>query len=183
VNASEENQERSNMSLERMTKTALEKPALIDPMDNPLDIFASVRIQAEIWRLLYALSTPEYMEAWVQLPGTERVECHSEGRSFDRFRIDMFSANKKLGSIYGSCLLSKPNRVTYLWHKQPMEIRSRSMVEIHLLGGVNCCALKLKHRGLTKDEDRELYSKMWQLSLEKLRILMERINSEKAFAT
>jgi hypothetical protein len=165
-----------------MTATVLEKRALIDSTTNPLDIFASVKIQAEIWRLLYALSTPEYMEAWVQLPGIERVECHSEGRSFDRFRIDLFSTNKKLGSIYGSCLLSKPNRVTYLWHKEPMEIRSESIVEVHLFGGVNYCALKLKHRGLTKDEDHDFYSKMWQLSLEKLRILMERIDTEKAFA-
>jgi hypothetical protein len=141
----------------------------------PLDIFASVQIEAEVRRILFALATPEYMEAWLQLPDTERVECQSERRSFDRFRIDLFSSEKKKQSIYGSCLLSKPNRVTYLWDMDQMGIRARSVVEILILGGPNRCTVKLKHRGLTIHDDREWQSTMWHRSLAKLRTLMERV--------
>jgi hypothetical protein len=178
VTASEEAQERRNLSVNEMMTKVLEEGALNNSKANSLEIFASVKIQAEVRRILYALSTPEYMEAWLQLPGVERVECHSERRSFDQFRIDMFSSNKKLPSIYGSCLLSKPNRVTYHWDKNHLGISSWSVVEIHILGGPNCCVLKLTHRGLTNEDDREWHSTMWQVSLIKLRILMERVKSE-----
>jgi uncharacterized protein YndB with AHSA1/START domain len=168
------------MSAHEMMIKTLEARTLNESKSNSLEIFASVAIQAEVQRILYALSTPEYMEAWFQLPGAERVECHSEQRSFDRFRIDMFSSSAKLPSIYGSCLLSKPNRVTYIWEKDCVGLHSRSLVEIHLLGGPNRCTIKLEHRGLPNLEDREWHSTMWQLSLNKLRILMERIESTKS---
>src|ERR1700722_10190214 len=99
-----------NMSIDEMTAKALGRGALDHSTVSSFEVFASVEIEAEVQRILYALSTPEYMEAWLQLPGAERVECHSERRSFDRFRIDLFSSNTKLPCIYGSCLLSKPNR-------------------------------------------------------------------------
>ena len=167
------------MSAHEMMIKTLEARTLNESKSNSLEIFASVAIQAEVQRILYALSTPEYMEAWLQLPGTERVECHSEQRSFDRFRIDVFSSNRMIPTVYGSCLLSKPNRVTYLWEKNCVGLRSRSLVEITLLADHNRCTLWLKHRDLTNEQDREWHSAMWQLSLNKLRILMERIESTK----
>jgi hypothetical protein len=170
------------MSVTEMATRVLAERALNDSEANSLDVFASVKIEAEVRRILYAISTPEYMEAWLQLPGTERVECHSERRSFDRFRVDMFLSDRTLQCIYGSCLLSKPNRVTYLWDKNHQGISRRSVVEIHILGGPNRCSLKLKHRGLANEEDREWHSTMWQRSLNRLRVVMERIESEKALA-
>ena len=179
VTASDLSQERSSMPANEVMTKALEAGALNESRANSLEIFASIAIQAEVQRILYALSTPEYMGAWFQLPGAERVECHSEQRSFDRFRIDVFSSNRMIPTVYGSCLLSKPNRVTYLWEKDCVGLHSRSLVEIHLLGGPNRCTIKLEHRGLPNLEDREWHSTMWQLSLNKLRILMERIESTK----
>jgi uncharacterized protein YndB with AHSA1/START domain len=140
-----------------------------------LDVLASVQIEAELRRVLYALATPEYMEAWLQLPEADRVECHSERRSFDRFRIDLFSCGKRQQSIYASCLLSKPNRVTYLWERTGAGNRVRSVVEIHLLGGPARCNLKLKHSGLFSRDEREWHSKMWNRSLDKLSRLIEGI--------
>ena len=167
------------MSSNEMMTRVPEAAALNQSTANQLAIFASVAIQAEVQRILYALSTPEYMEAWLQLPGAERVECHAEQRSFDRFRIDVFSASTRMPIIYGSCLLSKPNRVTYLWEKASVGFDRRSLVEITLLGGSNRCTLSLKHLGLPHEKDQEWHSTMWQLSLNKLRRLMERIESTK----
>jgi uncharacterized protein YndB with AHSA1/START domain len=138
-----------------------------------LNFMASVPIEAEVQRILYALATPEYMEAWLQLPEVDRVECHSERRSFDRFRIDLLSAGKRQQSIYGSCLLSKPNRITYLWEKDHGGSRVKSTVEIHLLGGPSGCTLKLRHSGIVSQDDREWHSAMWHRSLGKLCRLIE----------
>jgi uncharacterized protein YndB with AHSA1/START domain len=138
-----------------------------------LDVSDSIYIQAEVQRVLYALATPEYMEAWLELPDIERVECHSEQRAFDRFRIDMLASGKRRQSIYGSCLLCKPNRITYLWERDHGGSRARSMVEIHLLGGPTRCVLKLKHSGLSRQDERDWHSTMWRQSLVKLCRLIE----------
>ncbi len=142
-----------------------------------LNILASVKIEAEVRRVLYALATPEYMEAWLQVPEVDRVECHAERRSFDRFRIDLLSSGERRQSIYGSCQLAKPNRVTYLWERDYAGMRVRSMIQIRLLGGPTNCTLRLKHTGLSNPEDIEWYSAMWRGSLLKLCTLIEGIRT------
>jgi hypothetical protein len=145
------------------------------PSPETLAFSASVQIKAEPCRVLYALALPEYMEAWLQFPGAERIECHPERRSFDRFRIDLFCDNARRRSIYGSCLLSKPNRITYLWERDHVFDRPRSIVEICLWGDSTSCTLKLKHAGFGNHAERERHSKVWPSSLKNLCGLMEGI--------
>jgi hypothetical protein len=147
--------------------------AACDP--KTLDVSDSVHIQADIQRVLYALATPEYMEAWLQLPEVDRVECYSERRSFDKFRIDLLSSGKRQQSIYGSCLLSKPNRITYVWERDLAGRLARSMVEIHLLGGPTRCILKLKHSRFSSQDEREWHYAVWRRSLDRLCKLVEGI--------
>jgi hypothetical protein len=45
-----------------------------------LDVAVSVEIEAESRRVLYALTIPEYMEAWLQMPDTEKLQCYSTGQ-------------------------------------------------------------------------------------------------------
>jgi uncharacterized protein YndB with AHSA1/START domain len=136
------------------------------------DISASTQMEAEIPRVLHALAVPEYMEAWLQVPDAERIECRSDPRSFDRFRIDLFAERRRRGSIHGSCLLTKPNRITYLWEDSSSE-SFHSLVEIRLWAYPAQCTLRLRHCGLKTREESERYSCMWRTSLKKLRALME----------
>ncbi len=154
-----------------------------------LDFCASTQMEAEVRRVLHALAMPEYMEAWLQLPGADRVECHPDRRSFDRFRIDLFSCASRTGSIFASCLLSKPNKITYLWERDPLGERdclrernrlagpAKSVVEIRLWGNQSRCTLNLMHSGFSSSEEREWHSEMWLRSLDNLRGLMEGIGS------
>jgi hypothetical protein len=141
-----------------------------------LDVLASIRIRAEFRRVLYALAMPEYMEAWLMLPDVDRIECHSERRSYDRFRIDLFYSGSRQRCIYGACLLSKPNRITYLWERDYGGSLARSTADIHLLSSPSACTVKLRHSGLSSKDDREWISKVWNRSLANLRILMEAVN-------
>src|SRR5260221_14202338 len=85
-----------------------------------LDVHASVLIEAEFRRILYALTMPEYMEAWLRFPGSEKVECRAETRSVSNFRIHVESAAALPRTIYGSCFFSRPNTITYLWDRTRM---------------------------------------------------------------
>jgi uncharacterized protein YndB with AHSA1/START domain len=147
-------------------------PSQLSVPPGRAEIFASAQLKAEIPRVLHALAVPEYMEAWMQLPGMERIECRSDPRSFDRFRIDLITAGQRRGTIHGSCLLTKPNRITYLWENSLREAL-RSVVEIRLWAYPMRCTLNLKHNGLTTPEDKDWYSRMWRDSLHKLCALME----------
>jgi uncharacterized protein YndB with AHSA1/START domain len=137
------------------------------------DILASVSIDAEVRRVLYALATPEYLEAWLEMPEMERIECHPDCRAFDKFRIDLFSSGRRSGSIYASCHLSKPNRITYLWQEDESRAGDRSVVEMRLWAGRSKCSLSLRHSGFRNPQQREWHSAIWDRSLHKLRILIE----------
>lgn len=139
----------------------------------PLDIITSIQMEAEVPRLLHALAMPEYMEAWMRMPGADRIECNPDQRSFDRFRIDLFSSGRFDGSIHGACLLSKPNKITYLWEKEGASIPVQSIVEIRLWSYLDHCVLKLRHSGFSTRDDWKWHARMWDLSLDKLRALME----------
>jgi hypothetical protein len=140
------------------------------------NICISVQIEAEIRRVLYALVTPEYMEAWIRLPEADRVECQAEHRSFDEFRIDLFSNERKQESLYGRCQLAKPDRVTYLWERGRIGGSGGSIAEIRLRGSdPRKCTLTLRHSGLWGREELDWYANMWNHSLPKLRTLVEGI--------
>jgi uncharacterized protein YndB with AHSA1/START domain len=141
---------------------------------SDLDIQVTTQINAELRRILYALATPEYLEAWLQLPEADRVECHAERRSFDRFQVESHSRNGKRDRLYGRCRLAKPNRVTYLLERAGGIERQSSVAEIRLLvADASQCTLELKHSFPANSEDFAWYSEMWQRSLPKLRALVE----------
>ena|ERR1035438_1830702 len=94
--------ERSIMSLTRFDPQDLFAIASASFERESLHVSTSIRIEAETRRVLYALATPEYMEAWLQFPGMDRIECHPDKRSVDRFRIDLSSCGSRRGSINAS---------------------------------------------------------------------------------
>jgi hypothetical protein len=70
------------------------------PKSNPvnenglLEVVVSIEIAADWSRVFHAITLPEYIEAWLQVPDPDRIECHSECKSLTRFRIDLLSVNK-----------------------------------------------------------------------------------------
>jgi uncharacterized protein YndB with AHSA1/START domain len=130
-----------------------------------LDILASIRIKADPRRILYALAMPEYIETWLSIPGADRIECCSERRSYDSFRIDLFSSGVMSRSIHGSCFLSKPNRIIYTWERDHTGRCYKSIVNMHLSGGTSLSKLWLRHSGLSNWEEREWHLKMWNSDL------------------
>jgi uncharacterized protein YndB with AHSA1/START domain len=137
------------------------------------EIYLRTTMEANVQRLLYALATPEYIEAWLQLPGAVRVECHPEERSFDRYRIDAISPEGRKRSICAMCRLLKPNCVIHLWDSFPAGDQSRSEVEFRILRGPTSITITLTHRTLDDKDSLESYHLAWQHSLLRLRNLVE----------
>ena len=143
-------------------------------LSNHSDVRASVVIEAEWPRVLNAITVPEYLDVWLTMPGVERLECCTEQRTLGGFRIDVFVGGALQRAIYGSCIRSKPDEVSYLWERNRAESIEKSLVKLRVRGGPRRCSLHVKHRGLWDQEERDWYSMMWQGSLNKLRVVMEK---------
>jgi uncharacterized protein YndB with AHSA1/START domain len=92
------------------------------------DVRVSVAIQAEWRRIFNALTVPEYMDVWLTMPGIERLECSSEQGPSDGFRIDIFLAGLAPRTIYGSCIRTRPDEISYLWEKPCSGSTAKSVV-------------------------------------------------------
>jgi len=136
---------------------------------------ASVAIQAEWARILNALMVPEYMDLWLTMPDVERLECCPEQRFAGGFRIDIFASEREPKTIYGSCIRTMPNEISYLWDRAHGGNSARSVVKLLLRSGPRRCSLQLRHHGLWNPKEIEWYSRMWQKSLDRLRDVMERM--------
>ena len=146
-------------------------------LSNHSDVRASVVIEAEWPRVLNAITVPEYLDVWITMPGVERLECCAERGALGSFRIDVFTAGALQSAIYGACIRSKPDEVSYVWERNRAERVEKSLVKLRVRGGPKRCSLQVKHRGLWDQEERDWYSMMWQESLNKLRVVMERRSS------
>jgi uncharacterized protein YndB with AHSA1/START domain len=138
------------------------------------DVRVSVAIQADWQRIFHALAVPEYMDAWLTMTGIERLECRPEQGHADSFRIDFLIAGAPPKTVFGTCIRTKPDEISYLWKKALSESTGRSLVKMRLRRGPRRCSLHLIHHGLWGQKECEWYSVMWQRSLDKLRALMER---------
>ena len=143
-----------------------------------LDVAVSVEIEAESRRVLYALTIPEYMEAWLQMPDTEKLKCSSDSRAApNSFHIDLYSAKAPRARIKGSCLRLDPDRIIYLWRNTCTGSTGETMVDIHLNSGPGQCTINLNHRGFCNMEESLWHSRMWHRSLDKLGRLMTMMNA------
>jgi uncharacterized protein YndB with AHSA1/START domain len=137
------------------------------------DVRVSVSIQAEWYRIFNALAVPEYMDAWLTMSGIERLECRPEQGHADSFRIDFLIAGVPPKTVFGTCIRTRPDEISYLWEKTLSDSTARSLVKMRLRRGPRRCSLHLIHHDLWDQKECEWYSVMWQRSLDKLRMLME----------
>jgi uncharacterized protein YndB with AHSA1/START domain len=143
----------------------------LDPVNENglLEVVISIEIAADWRRVFHAITLPEYIEAWLQVPDVDRIECHPEWRSLTRFRIDPFPVNMPRRSIYGSCSLSRSDTIIYQWKGTHVDHRIQSKVEIRFNGGPQQCTLHLRHSGLVNEEERDWHSVLWERSFHTLR--------------
>jgi uncharacterized protein YndB with AHSA1/START domain len=140
----------------------------LTPSEQVSDVVLSYQIEADSGRVLYALSIPEYIEAWLRAPETDdlRFVFISEGR--ETFRIDLYRGEVPLSSIRSSCRIVSSNQVRYTWKTTSTIDTTETLVNIHLRCGPGGCILGLKHSGFRTSEESAWYDKMWHQSLENL---------------
>jgi uncharacterized protein YndB with AHSA1/START domain len=138
------------------------------------DITLSYRIMADSGRVMYALSIPEYIEAWLEAPSTEALQLVFNLEAEQAFRIDLYHAEALQRSVHGSCRIVSANQVSYVWKTTSSLGTHETLVDMQLRYSSGGCILALKHSGFKDVRESAWCCKMWQQSLERLGRIMAR---------
>jgi hypothetical protein len=161
---------------ERITRNNSGIIAMI-PSQDVRDIFLSLKIKADSSRVLYALSIPEYIEAWLQTPDAEELQFVFNLVAQEAFRIDLYRVGALQASVHGSCSVINANQVRYTWKRMSSVGTTETLVDMQLLCSSSGCILNLKHSGFKDSAESAWCGKMWHRSLEGLCRLMEKRQS------
>jgi hypothetical protein len=144
------------------------------PNRNVRGVSLSLKIEADSSRVFYALSIPEYIEAWLQTPDAEELQFVFNLVAAESFRIDLYRAGALQASVHGSCCVMNSNQVRYTWKRMSPFGTTETLVDMQLLGSPRGCILGLKHSGFKDAAESAWCRKMWHRSLESLCRLMEK---------
>jgi hypothetical protein len=144
------------------------------PSQHINDVALAFRIEAASSRVLYALSMPEYIEAWLQAPDGEGLQFVFNLVTQDAFRIDLYRDEMLQASIHSWCRVENVNQVRSTWRTVSPAGAAETLVDMQLRGSSGGCILGLKHSGFKNTVDSAWYRRMWNQSMERLCRLMRK---------
>lgn len=159
-----------------MEQSVLNNPEMLTmvPRRQVRDVALAFRIEAAGSRVMYALSMPEYIEAWLQAPDTEGVQFLFHPVAEDAFHIDLYRAETLQTSIYSWCRVISVNQVIYTWRTISSAGTTETRVDMSVRDSSGGCILGLKHSGFRDTVDSAWYLRMWNQSLGRLSRLMKK---------
>ena len=159
-----------------MEQSLLNNPEMLTmvPGRQARDVALAVRIEAASSRVMYALSMPEYVEAWLQAPDAEGLQFLFRPLTQDAFHIDLYRSEKIQTSIYSWCRVVSVNQVRYTWRTISSTVTTETRVDMSLRDSSGGCILGLKHSGFRNTMDSAWYLRMWNQSLGRLSRLMKK---------
>ena len=131
----------------------------------------SAVVNADRYRIFQALTVPEYMEAWLCLPGDARHQV-SALRNTNGYRIEFRGPLAHGVSVAGTYMVFRRSKVVFTWQKDTGDAQP-SFVLIRLHGEFSRTRLCLYHIGLRSQEDHQWHQTMWESSLAALSSLFK----------
>lgn len=135
-------------------------------------IALSVDLDADARRIFQALTVPEYLEAWIDMPdwmAGSRVVASQNARGY---RLDYFCGDSRAVSIIGSFLFCHQRKMRLFWRRTCQHSCAQSLVDFRLRGNFGSSILELRHTALDSEDEFLWHRKLWQRSLQKLGSLL-----------
>jgi len=133
----------------------------------------SVSVNAERHRLFQALTLPEYMEAWMRIPGFRGNEQIAVTCTSESYRILASDSHGMQVSIAGVYRVSRRGKMIFTWKKGPAPNAGLSLVTIRLIGDFARTTLLLSHGGLLSKTEYNWHRAFWEGSLGRLQSLFQ----------
>jgi hypothetical protein len=142
-------------------------------------IFKSIHVDADAGRISRALTEPEYLEAWISIPGAAPGSFTRASSQDNGYRLDHYStrcsghyfAHRSALTIEGSFHFCHLRKIRLLWHKTSNSLCAESVVDFRLRGNFASSVVELRHTALASADEHAWHEALWRSSLQKLALL------------
>jgi hypothetical protein len=131
-------------------------------------------VPADTRRIFNALTVPEYIEAWISVPGYHPECCNVTIRNAHGFNIEHRCINGATTMISGTYCSFLKRKLSFSWQPSCGSSSGESFVDIRLHGDFERSILRLRHFGLDSEEDFNWHSALWSSSIARLCRLFDR---------
>jgi uncharacterized protein YndB with AHSA1/START domain len=138
---------------------------------EPWHVAVAVSVNADRNRLFQALTVPEYMEAWISIPGVGQDQQITATCLAERYCILACSGARLAACISGFYRVCRMRKLVFTWSTGTAANALPSLVTIRLLGDFARTTLRLSHSGLASKAEYLWHREFWECSLERLRAL------------
>jgi uncharacterized protein YndB with AHSA1/START domain len=134
-------------------------------------IAMSAGVSADAQRIFQALTVPEFLEAWIAIPGSAGGEVVASAEE-NGYRLDKRIAGRLALRITGEFLFRHQRKMRLVWRKARGARHNRSVVDFRIRGNFGSSVLELRHMELGSAEEIIWHRELWQGSLERLASLL-----------
>lgn len=131
------------------------------------NLVTGLRLHADRQRISQALSLPEYMETWLEIPGAPAASVGVARRDAE-YEIRYLIPDSTPVRIHGTYRAVRSTRVVLTWRKDTPGSSLESLVRIALCGDFAYTRLTLSHMGLTSEREYQWHRDLWHKSLTRL---------------
>lgn len=125
-------------------------------------------VAADTRRIFDVLTVPEYMEAWICVPG-HHPNCHNVTSHVDNgFQIDHLCNSGAVTRITGTYLTFLKRKLSFSWRPAGEPSANDSFVDIRLYGDFERSILRLRHSGFDTKEEFDWHTELWTASMNRL---------------
>jgi len=132
----------------------------------------SIGVDTDVQRLFQALTVPEFLEAWIEMPGLTNDSWVAASQLKNGYQISHRFANRAAVSITGSFLFCHRRKMRLIWQKAADRMHMKSLVDFRLRGNFGSSVLELRHTQLDSAEEFLWHQQLWHGSLKKLAFLL-----------
>ncbi|MGA2570978.1 MAG: SRPBCC domain-containing protein [Terracidiphilus sp.] len=143
-----------------------------DTRDTDWTIAMRVSVNADADRIFQALTVPEYLEAWIRLPGQVEGSTVIVSQKADGYRLDHYRAGRVAASLISTYRFCHRRKMRLSWRNLSKPSAAASRVDFRIRGNFRDSILELRHTGLTCCDEFLWHQQLWRASLGKLTSLL-----------
>ena len=134
--------------------------------EDGVEVSVHRSVNADRNRLFQALTLPEYMDAWLVMPGSVPGST-AVAMGPDCFVVSYRLQDGREERFVGTYKVLRRGKVQFAWRQDSFQESTSSLVRIRLQGDFGRTTVQLTHVGLDESEQSH-YQMLWEASLERL---------------
>jgi hypothetical protein len=131
-------------------------------------VFLTISVDADARRISQALTEPEYLEAWITMPGEGRESSIVATKKVNGYRLDQYRAGHVIASFVGSFLFCHQRKMRLTWRNAACPDAAESLLDFRIRGNFAGSILELRHTAISSAGEFFWHQQLWSASLPRL---------------